>query len=167
MRRVAARVVLLDPEDRVLLLLSSDPARPGSGRWWELPGGGIEPGETSDVAAARELHEETGIEAVEMSPCVWRQHAVFSFAGYDFDQHEYVHVARCRAGVEYRPAGLEALEALAFHGARWWGCGELPAMLSAGGRLTPPWLPEQLGMLLAAGAWPVEPIDMGDLPDVI
>ena len=30
----------------------SDPMRPEKGTWWEIPGGGIEPGETSQEAAA-------------------------------------------------------------------------------------------------------------------
>lgn len=33
----------------------------GSGSWWQMPQGGIDPGEAPDVAARRELWEETGI----------------------------------------------------------------------------------------------------------
>jgi len=35
---------VLDVGGRLLLLDCADPARPGV-RWWELPGGGVEPGE--------------------------------------------------------------------------------------------------------------------------
>jgi 8-oxo-dGTP pyrophosphatase MutT (NUDIX family) len=169
LRRQAARVVLLDPADRVLLLEASDPYSPAKGAWWELPGGGIERGEATAVAAARELYEETGIVGVDMGPCVWRHHARFEFAGYYFDQHEHVHVARAAAG-EYRPAGLEALEAMAFRGARWWPIDELRGHVDAGGRIIPPWLVDQLPTVLAAG-WPLvpperEPIDMGELGDL-
>jgi 8-oxo-dGTP pyrophosphatase MutT (NUDIX family) len=169
LRRQAARVVLLDPADRVLLLRASDPFRPEKGPWWEIPGGGMEQGEVSAAAAARELYEETGIEAVEMGPCMWRQHATFDFAGYHFDQHEHVHLARS-AGGEYRPAGLEALEAVAFQGARWWPLDELAEHVAAGGRLIPPWLIDQLPTVLAQG-WPPGiaggwPIDMGELGDI-
>jgi 8-oxo-dGTP pyrophosphatase MutT (NUDIX family) len=159
-------VVVLDPEGRVLLLHAGDPFNPAKGPWWELPGGGIERGEPSAAAAARELYEETGIVGVEMGPCVWRQHAVFDFGGYHFDQDEHVHVARSNGG-EYRPAGLEALEAMAFTGARWWALGELAEHVAEGGRIIPPWLVDQLPTVLAAD-WPphVEdnwPIDMGEL----
>jgi 8-oxo-dGTP pyrophosphatase MutT (NUDIX family) len=158
-RREAARLVLLDPDDRVLLLRASDPTRPHQGGWWELPGGGIEPGELSSAAASRELYEETGIGGVTIGPCVWTQHVAFSFAGYDFDQNEWVHIARCDGG-EYRPAALEAIEALAFEGARWWPVEDLGPLVDTGERIIPPWLPDQLAAVLAAGV-PARPIDLG------
>lgn len=171
-RRRAARVVLLDDSDRVLLLHAADPFDPAKGEWWELPGGGIEGGEPSEVAAARELYEETGVAGVDMGPCVWQHRARFTFAGYRFDQQEHIHVARSRdavavgaAELEYRPPGLEALEAMAFRGARWWPVDELARHVGAGGRVIPPWLVDQLPAVLAAG-WPAEPIDMGELGDV-
>lgn len=40
---------------------------------WEFPGGHIEPGETPDAAARRELWEETGASAYTLSPlCFYR-----------------------------------------------------------------------------------------------
>lgn len=176
LRRRAARVVLLDPADRVLLLQAVDPVNPAKGRWWELPGGGIDGDEPSALAAARELYEETGIREVEMGPCVWQHHARFTFGGFRFDQHELIHVARGGDGSgdygEYRPAGLEALEAAAFLGARWWALDQLTELVAAGGRIIPPWLLEQLksgsGLDWAGGpGLPAEPIDMGELGDLL
>lgn len=37
----------------------------GRGDWWQMPQGGIDPGEDAAVAALRELREETGIRSVE------------------------------------------------------------------------------------------------------
>jgi ADP-ribose pyrophosphatase YjhB (NUDIX family) len=106
LRRQAARVVLLDGHDRVLLLHASDPANASKGSWWELPGGGMEGGEESAAAASRELYEETGIDRVDMGPCVWRHHAKFTFGGFNFDQHEHIHVARLGHGLTRAAAGL-------------------------------------------------------------
>lgn len=169
LRRRAARVALLDDRDCVLLIQARDPAAPAKGSWWEIPGGGIEHGEATEAAALRELYEETGIAGVEISPCVWRQHVSFDFAGFHFDQHEWVHVARC-VTAEYRPAGLESIEAVAFEGARWWPLAELSALDGGrGSRVIPPWLPTQLPAVLArlpSEGWPAEPIDLGHVEPI-
>src|SRR4051794_9542208 len=95
MRRTAARVVLLNADKHVLLIEASDPADRSKGRWWEIPGGGIDHAESSAEAARRELFEETGISDAVIGPCVWTQHAEFTFAGLHFDQEEFLHVAWC------------------------------------------------------------------------
>jgi 8-oxo-dGTP pyrophosphatase MutT (NUDIX family) len=161
-KRQAARVVLLDPQDRVLLLAARDPFDPSKGAWWELPGGGMESGEASAAAATRELYEETGIAEVQMGPCVWRHDARFTFAGIRFDQHEHIHIARCAGfDADYVPPGLEALEALAFQGYRWWTAAELADL-----KVIPPWLAGQLAAYLAQGP-PEEPIYLGQLGQAV
>ena len=149
-KRNAARTVLLDRDGRVLLLRAHDPARPAAGSWWEIPGGGIDFGETSEQAARRELYEETGISDVEMGPCVWTQRVQFTFGNILFDSDDAIHVAWCDGG-EYRPAHLEALEAGAFEGARWW---TLDEVLASDERFLPDGLKAGLPALVA-----------GDLPD--
>lgn len=62
--RPAARLVCLDPEDRVLLLHWRDPY--DGYRLWEPPGGGVEPGETPYDAVLREWAEETGLPVPEI-----------------------------------------------------------------------------------------------------
>ena len=52
--RLSARLFVVDPADRLLLLDCTDPADPGTD-WWEVPGGGVEPGEDEVVAAVREV----------------------------------------------------------------------------------------------------------------
>jgi 8-oxo-dGTP pyrophosphatase MutT (NUDIX family) len=164
-RRQAARAVVLDRSDRVLLLRARDPFQPGKGEWWELPGGGIEPGETSAEAAAREVEEETGLTGVDIGPCVWRHDARFRFAGMAFDQLEHIHVARWDgAGEEadIRGGGREWIEALAFGGARWWSAAELAELAADGVVVIPPWLAEELPRYLEAGP-PAEPVHLGEL----
>lgn len=72
-----ALVVLLDDQDRVLILL-----RPSAARWapnrWGYPGGKIEKGESSHAAAVRETKEETQLDVWDLKkieiesdlPCV-------------------------------------------------------------------------------------------------
>lgn len=122
-RRRAARVVVFDPRDRVLLINARDPIRRSSS-WWEIPGGGMDPGEQTEDTVRRELWEEAGIANATIGPCVWTQTVTFSFAGLHFDQDEWIHVARCD-GATARPGGLEALEALAFGEQRWWAVDDL------------------------------------------
>jgi 8-oxo-dGTP pyrophosphatase MutT (NUDIX family) len=158
LRRRAARVVLLDDAARVLLLAARDPADARKGSWWEIPGGGIDGAEDSADAARRELFEETGIRDVEIGPCVWTQHARFTFAGWRFDQHEHVHVGWC-GGIDLtalRPGGLEAFEAMAFSGPRWW---ELEDLLASDDTVLPVRLREFLPDLVA-GRLPDAPLDI-------
>jgi 8-oxo-dGTP pyrophosphatase MutT (NUDIX family) len=77
--RDVVRVVMLDAGQRLLLFHTHDPVNPDLGRWWELPGGGIEPGETYTQAAVRELYEETGIavEPGQIGAPTWRRRATF------------------------------------------------------------------------------------------
>lgn len=158
--RRAARVVLLDPEKRVLLLEASDPSDASKGTWWEIPGGGQDPGETSEVAAARELYEETGITEAEIGPCVWVAHCQFTFGPYFFDQRERVHVAWCGIEETIEPAHLEPLEAMAFSGARWWTLDEL---LASDVRTLPSNLRDHLPALVE-GDLPDPPVNIGDIP---
>lgn len=58
-RRPGVRLVVLDPDDRVLLFRVTD-TDGGSATWWEAPGGGRRVGESATDAAARELAEEVG-----------------------------------------------------------------------------------------------------------
>jgi 8-oxo-dGTP pyrophosphatase MutT (NUDIX family) len=53
-RRIVARVVVVDVAGRILLLQTHDPTYPELGTWWELPGGGVEQGETFEDTASRE-----------------------------------------------------------------------------------------------------------------
>jgi 8-oxo-dGTP pyrophosphatase MutT (NUDIX family) len=149
--------VLLDAAGRVLLLRARDPADARKQPWWELPGGGVEWGESTEAAARRELIEETGITTAEIGPCVWTQHAAFDFGGFHFDQDEWIHVAWCDGG-EVVPAALEALEAVAFQGWKWWALDDL---LSNDEPLLPPRLREFLPPLVA-GQLPDQPIHLGE-----
>jgi 8-oxo-dGTP diphosphatase len=63
----AAAVIIEDREDCVLLLLRG-PTDPWMPLRWDLPGGKIEPGETSREAAVREAYEEAGLRVHALVP---------------------------------------------------------------------------------------------------
>nr|HET7858685.1 NUDIX domain-containing protein [Caldimonas sp.] len=54
--------------ERGRFLLTSRPAGKVYAGWWEFPGGKLERGETVEAALARELHEELGIDVVDVLP---------------------------------------------------------------------------------------------------
>ncbi|RIX53689.1 NUDIX domain-containing protein [Paenibacillus nanensis] len=56
-----ACVLLIDSQDRILLQLRTDNGT------WGLPGGSLEPGESMESVARRELLEEVGLTAGDMS----------------------------------------------------------------------------------------------------
>lgn len=64
--REAARAIVLDETDRVLLLRYDE----GDGVFWATPGGALDPGEDHLAAARRELAEELGVIDVELGPKV-------------------------------------------------------------------------------------------------
>lgn len=77
--RTAVRVVVVDVRDAMLLFHTRQLMYPELGTWWELPGGGIDDGESYVDAAVRELSEETGIvaDAARIGPPSWRRRATF------------------------------------------------------------------------------------------
>src|ERR1700685_708862 len=80
-------MLMVDPAGRRLLLHGFDPARRDQPYWFTV-GGGIKPGESAAEAAARELLEETRIEAApaELGEPVWNEVAEFSFEGRKYRQ---------------------------------------------------------------------------------
>jgi 8-oxo-dGTP diphosphatase len=87
-----ARCVILR-EDAVLLCGALDGQ--GNAKYWYLPGGHVEPGETAREAVAREMVEEAGVE-VEVGACalVSENHftQVKAKSGTEVRRHEYTFV---------------------------------------------------------------------------
>ncbi|WP_338701002.1 NUDIX hydrolase [Streptomyces sp. Q6] len=148
--RKVARVVLLDPENRVLLLHGHEPDD-SADDWWFTPGGGLEGDETRDQAALRELAEETGITDVELGPVLWRRICSFPFDGRRWDQDEWYFLARTTSTAAHaviNEKGLTDLERRSVAGARWWTYRELA---EAHETVYPTRLAELLNRLLVEG----------------
>ncbi|MET8942972.1 NUDIX hydrolase [Streptomyces sp. NPDC004542] len=157
--RKVSRVILLDPDDRILLLHGHEPDDPADD-WWFTPGGGLEDGETREEAALRELAEETGITEVELGPVLWRRVCSFPFAGRRWDQDEWYYLART-SQTATRAAALTELERRSVVGARWWTCRELTR---AHETVYPTRLAELLRRLLDEGP-PARPVTLA--PEIV
>ncbi len=148
LERSAVRVVLRDSGGRILLFRAVLASRSEAG-WWELPGGGLDPGETYLEAAIREIREETGLVVGpgQISAPRWRRSATWSGRGIRRLQHEVV-VQATVAGdrPEITRTGQTAEELEEYVGARWW---EPEAIRASAERFYPGRLPELLGTFLA------------------
>jgi 8-oxo-dGTP pyrophosphatase MutT (NUDIX family) len=156
-RRVPRRTVkllLVDPDDRLLLVRGRDSAD-GAHHWYPV-GGGIEDGESHHEAAVREAWEETGIEGLPTGDTVWTREAHYEHAGLRYDVHE----TWLRYPVAHfipTPARLSDLEQQGIIGFRWWTADELRATTAS---VFPPDLGERFARLLVEGC-PTTPIDIG------
>jgi 8-oxo-dGTP pyrophosphatase MutT (NUDIX family) len=123
--RPTARVLLLDREDRILLMKGRLPSQPDAPGAWFTIGGGIEPGEKLYEAAAREVFEETGFMDVVLGEVAWCGEVTLL----DRKQRPVLFkdtfiLARCEGG-EVSRASWQALEQEFVDDIRWWTLSEL------------------------------------------
>lgn len=142
--RRAVRALLVTPDDRVLLIRTAIPQRPGA-HLHLTPGGGIEPGEDAVAALRRELLEETGRAVDGVGPEVWRRTHTYRWADRVVTQAERYFVVRTPPFEPVPQAGIPDREDLVAF--RWWSAAEVAA---SGEHFVPYRLAALLPPLLAA-----------------
>jgi 8-oxo-dGTP pyrophosphatase MutT (NUDIX family) len=121
--RRAGRIIVLDPDGRVLLM-RYDGGMP-LGRHWTTPGGGLEPGESFADGAARELAEETGWTDVPLGAQVYEVEITV-----DYGDHAILH-HQCFFLAQVTVPGREVADVDGMHSAdgilswHWWSQSEL------------------------------------------
>lgn len=90
-RRDTARLLVLDPEDRILLFRFTPGTKPP---FWATPGGAVDPGESFAQAARRELFEETGFD-LDVGQAIAIQHNRYrAFWGEEIMAEEHYFLVR-------------------------------------------------------------------------
>jgi 8-oxo-dGTP pyrophosphatase MutT (NUDIX family) len=152
--RTSVRAVVLDRAGRLLLFHTSDPTMPEVGAWWELPGGGMEPGESTAATAVREIAEETGLvlDEAAVPPPTWLRSVTYVRRHVRVLQHERVVLVRlCQTRPAVLRDGQTQEERETYGEARWWAPAEIEASPE---RFYPGSLPRLLSTFLSG-----EPID--------
>jgi 8-oxo-dGTP diphosphatase len=125
-QRPTARVLVLDRDQRVLLFRFAFRRGPLAGRiFWATPGGAVEPGESFEEGARRELAEETGLTLDAVGPQVARRTYVTQLPdGETMDVDERYYLVRVE-GLTVADHGWTALEREVVTEHRWWTPAEL------------------------------------------
>ncbi|MFT4026062.1 MAG: NUDIX domain-containing protein [Novosphingobium sp.] len=140
--RPAARILLVDPQDRLLMFrFDCGDERPP---FWCTPGGAVDPDESYEEAARRELLEETGIVA-DPGPQVLRRQSDFTtIECVEVTADERYFLVRTEES-EIDPAGHTELERRVMQHWQWIAPSDLPAL---GEAFFPADLPEIMAELL-------------------
>jgi 8-oxo-dGTP pyrophosphatase MutT (NUDIX family) len=158
--RPTARLFVFDPRNRMLLIRyrTTPPVAPPHSHLrsiWFTPGGGLEPGETARQAAARELMEETGLDAPIGPEVAFRRAPVTFFIKKVTVVERYFLVRTTTSIVD--TGFLADTEDDDVEEVGWWSMTELRNLAD---HVEPPAL-IPLALRLARGELPGQPVDLG------
>ncbi len=154
--RKTARALLFDEDGRLLLVKMHDPqVTDADGKvveraYWVTIGGEIDAGETIDVAALREIAEETGLTDVTLGPAVWYAEHVLTVKGEPRLFQETFVVAHTDK-TELSSDGFTDEEARVIQHLKWWDVDEL---FASGDIFFPTSLKENLLPIVEDGIFP-------------
>lgn len=156
--RPSARLILLDPQDRLFLFNVHDPdvfdpVDPYHGPLWVMIGGMVDPGEEFVDAAVREAYEEARLPVIDQPRWVWQRQRRMSWRGRDVLHKERFFLARTDR-TEVDTSGLDERERSWTRGHHWWRPEDIA---TSGERFEPGNLGTQLVTLLRDGP-PAQPI---------
>ena len=156
--RPSARLILLDPQDRLFLFKVHnpavyDPADPFRDPFWVMIGGLVDPGEEYAAAAVREAREETGLIVDTAVHWVWSRERVMQWRERKVLHRERFFLGRVKT-TAIDTSGLDEREKSWTIDHRWWPLDEIEASPE---RFEPKKLRDYLKALLRDGP-PAAPI---------
>ncbi len=158
--RPSARLILLDPQDRLFLFKVHnpavyDPADPFLDPFWVLLGGLVDPDEDFVETAIREAREETGLVVTGDVRWVWKRERIMQWRDRRVLHRERFFLGRT-ASTHIDTSGLDAGEQAWTLDHRWWTADEIAASAE---RFEPIDLAARLKALLREGP-PAQPITL-------
>lgn len=156
--RPSARLILLDPQDRLFLFKVHnpavyDPADPFHDPFWVMIGGMVDPGEEYAEAAIREAREETGLIVDSDVRWVWSRQRIMQWRERTVLHRERFFLGRVATTV-IDTSGLDEREKSWTIDHRWWPLDEIAHSAE---RFEPKDLGSRLAALLRDGP-PTEPL---------
>ena len=158
--RPSARMILLDPQDRLFLFKVHqpsvyDPKDPFLDPFWIMVGGLVDPGEEFAQTAVREAREETGLVIRDVRH-VWSRERIMQWRDKLVKHREQFFLGRSDTS-EVDTSGLDDREKSWTLDHRWWSADEIAASSE---RFEPVDLGQRLKVLLRDGP-PDSPVSFG------